>query len=100
MARMSTYEIRFRALAPEDLTDDPARRLREALGTIPGIASALTTERDPSPRIVSGGFTLDVARGMAAAARDSSRFAKEALKVAGIGNARLVELRIQLRQAA
>ena len=36
---------------------------------------------------------------MAAAARDSSRLAKEALKLAGMGDARLVELTIALRQA-
>lgn len=100
MARMSTYEVRFRARAPEDLAEDPAGRLRTALDAMPGITSALPAERDPSPRVVCGEFTLEVARGMAAAARDSSRFAKEALKLAGMGNARLVELRIELRQDA
>jgi hypothetical protein len=37
---------------------------------------------------------------MAAAARDSSRLAKEALKLAGMGDARLVELTIALRQTS
>jgi hypothetical protein len=100
MARLSIYEVRFRAVAPEDLTDDPAGRLRDALADMPGIAAALGAELDPPPRTVSGGFRLEVARGMAAAARDSSRFAKEALKLAGMGDARLIALQIELVQAA
>ncbi len=99
MARLSVYEVRFRARTSEELTDDPAGRLREALTAMPGIAGALGAEYDAALRTVSGAFRLEVARGMAAAARDSSRFAKEALKSAGMGDARLVELHIALRQA-
>jgi hypothetical protein len=98
MARLSVYEVRFRARAPETLADDPAGRLREALVAMPGIAGALGADHDASSRIVSGAFHLEVASGMAAAARDSSRFAKEALKSAGMGDARLVELHIALGQ--
>ncbi len=97
MARLSVYEVRFQARASEALTDDSDRRLREALAAMPGIAGALGAEHDAGLRIVSGAFHLEVAKGMAAAARDSSRFAKEALKSAGIGDARLVELHIALR---
>jgi hypothetical protein len=99
MARLSVYEVRFRALTPVELTDDPADRLREAITAMPGIAVGLGAEHDGAHRIVSGAFRLEVAKGMAAAARDSSRFAKEALKSAGMGDARLVELHIALRQA-
>jgi hypothetical protein len=100
MAPTSIYEVRFRALAPEDLGDDPAGRLRAALASMPGIKKgAIGADHDPPPRTVSGTFTVEVNRGMAVAARDSSRLAKEALKLAGMGDARLVELRIALQMA-
>jgi hypothetical protein len=100
MARLSTYEVRFRALAPGDLGDSPARRLTEALGAMPGITQSLGAEEASPARSVSGAFQVEVARGMAAAARDSSRLAKEALKLAGMGDARLVDLHISLRQVS
>jgi len=98
MARLSVYEVRFRARSADDPADDPASRLRSALAGMPGIARSLGAYHDAGSRTVTGAFQLEVARGMAAAARDSSRFAKEALKLAGMGDARLVELTIALRQ--
>jgi hypothetical protein len=98
MARLSTYEVRFRALAPDDLGENPSGRLTEALETMPGIARALGAEAGTPARSVGGAFRLEVAGGMAAAARDSSRLAKEALKLAGMGDARLVDLQISLQQ--
>ena len=65
---------------------------------MPGIARSLGADHDLASHTVTGAFQLEVARGMAAAARDSSRLAKEALKLAGLGEARLVELTIALRQ--
>ncbi len=41
-------------------------------------------------------FWIDVRLGMADAARDGSRLAKEALKVAGMGEAQLVELAVTM----
>ena len=98
MARMSVYEVRFRARTADELVDDPAGLLRSVLEGMPGIARALGTDKDAIAHTVTGTFQLEVARGMAAAARDSSRLAKEALKLAGMGDARLVELKIALRQ--
>jgi len=98
MARMSVYEVRFRARSADALADDPAWQLGSVLEGMPGIARSLGADHDTGTRIVTGAFQLEVARGMAAAARDSSRLAKEALKLAGMGDARLVELTIALRQ--
>jgi hypothetical protein len=99
MARMSVYEVRFRARSSDVLADDPAGHLRAVLEVMPGIAHSLGADHDAGTRTVAGGFQLEVARGMAAAARDSSRLAKEALKLAGMVDARLVELTIALRQS-
>jgi hypothetical protein len=98
MARLSVYEVRFRARTADELAGDLAVQLRSALDGVPGIARALGADHDAGSRTVTGAFQLEVARGMAAAARDSSRMAKEALKLAGMGDARLVELTIALRQ--
>jgi hypothetical protein len=45
---------------------------------------------------VSATFRIEVRLGMADAARDGSRLAKEALKVAGMGDAQLTELTVAL----
>jgi hypothetical protein len=45
---------------------------------------------------VGATFWIDVRLGMADAARDGSRLAKEALKVAGLGEAQLVELAVTM----
>jgi hypothetical protein len=98
MGRLSIYDVRFRARSSEDLADDAVERLRVQLAGMPGIASAIGADHDPVTGTVGGAFEVQVARGMAAAARDSSRLAKEALKLAGLGEARLVELHIALRR--
>lgn len=100
MARLSVYEVRFRARSADEPVDDPAWQLRSALEGMPGIARSLGADHDTGSHTVTGAFQLEVARGMAAAARDSSRLAKEALKLAGMGDARLVELTIALRQTS
>lgn len=99
MARLSIYEVRFRARSSQELVEDPAGQLGAVLEVMPGIARSLGADHDAGSLTVTGTFELEVARGMAAAARDSSRLAKEALKLAGMGDARLVELTIALRQA-
>lgn len=98
MARLSVYEVRFRARSADELVEDPAGQLRSVLEVMPGIARSVGADHNAGSRTVTGTFQLEVARGMAAAARDSSRLAKEALKLAGMGDARLVELTIALRQ--
>ena len=98
MSRMNVYEVRFRARVTDDLAEDAAGRLCAALEGMPGISRADGASLDHTTGTVRGEFHVEVARGMAAAARDSSRLAKEALKAAGMGDARLVELFIALRQ--
>jgi hypothetical protein len=94
---VNEYRIRFSAQAPGDLEDDAADRLRRALDTMPGTVAVHGATHDADSRTVTGEFRLEVEHGMAAAARDSSRFAKEALKAAGLRDAQLVELWIALR---
>ena len=96
---MGDYLVRFSAVSADPLEEDAARRLATALATTPGLASADGAEQDDSRRRVSGAFSIDVKRGMAAAARDGSRLAKEALNAAGLADAQLVELTITLREA-
>lgn len=97
MARLNVYEVRFRARIGHDWVDDAVDQLRAQLAGMPGIVRALGADHTPADGTVGGVFVVEVARGMAAAARDSSRLAKEALKAAGLGDARLVELSISLR---
>jgi hypothetical protein len=66
---------------------------------MPGILRADGADYDHVSATVGGEFHVEVASGMAAAARVSSRLAKEALQAAGMGDARLVELFIALRQS-
>jgi hypothetical protein len=96
---MNTYEVRFRARLSDALADDAVERLHAALEGMPGISRAAAADHDRLSGTVTGEFEVEVAKGMAAAARDSSRLAKEALNAAGMGEARLVELFIALRQS-
>jgi hypothetical protein len=99
MSRTNFYEVRFRARLADALAEGAVARLRAALEGMPGISRAYGADHDHATHTVSGDFQVEVARGMGAAARDSSRLAKEALKAAGMGDARLVELFIALRQS-
>lgn len=93
----STYLVRFRAREDAELGDDATERLRDALTAMPGIGHVHGTTLDAEHRIVTGEFQVDVTRGIGAASRDGARVAKEALKVAGLPDAQLVELWVGLR---
>jgi hypothetical protein len=64
---------------------------------MPGADGVDGTDQDTRRRRVTATFWIRVRLGMADAARDGSRLAKEALKVAGMGQAQLVELSVSLR---
>lgn len=90
------YRVEFSAVASAALPTDAAARLSEALATMPGTDGLEGTSQDASRRRVSATFWIEVRLGMADAARDGSRLAKEALKVAGMGDAQLTELAVAL----
>jgi hypothetical protein len=90
------YRITFTATSSESLERASAKRLHDALGTMPGADGVEETTQDRRRRRVTAAFRIDVRLGMADAARDGSRLAKEALKVAGLGHAQLVELHVAL----
>lgn len=93
----SDYRVAFTALAGERLAPDAVDRLERALATMPGIDMVDGVERDPLQRRITAIFWIAVGVGMADAARDGSRLAKEALKVAGMADTQLVELAVSLR---
>lgn len=93
---MHEYRVEFSAVATGRLAKDAAARLAEALQSMPGADGFEGSTQDGRRRRVSAVFRLEVRLGMADAARDSSRLAKEALKVAGMGDAQLTELSLVL----
>lgn len=97
MSEESDYRVAFTALASERLPPDAVDRLERALATMPGIDMVDGVERDPLQRRITAIFWIAVRVGMADAARDGSRLAKEALKVAGMADTQLVELAVSLR---
>lgn len=96
---MSDYRVRFTAEAEEPLGPHAAARLADVLDRMPGVGEVEGAQQDDRARRVSAGFWIDVRLGMADAARDGSRLAKEALKGAGMGEAQLVELSVSLGAA-
>jgi hypothetical protein len=90
------YRVDFSAVAAGPLAKDAASRLSAALESMPGADGLEGTNQDGRRRRVSATFRIEVRLGMADAARDGSRLAKEALKVAGMGDAQLTELTVAL----
>jgi hypothetical protein len=90
------YRVEFSAVAGRPLAKDAAARLSQALEAMPGADGLEGTGQDGRRRRVSATFRIEVRLGMADAARDGSRLAKEALKVAGMGDAQLTELAVAL----
>ncbi|HMN98009.1 MAG TPA: hypothetical protein PKD59_01205 [Miltoncostaeaceae bacterium] len=90
------YRIEFSASAGGSIPTDAAARLRSALAAMPGAAGVSDAEQDRRRRRVRATFWIQVRLGMADAARDGSRLAKEALKVAGMGEAQLTELSVRM----
>lgn len=93
----TAYLARFTALAPGELAGDAADRLREAMGTLPGIGAVHGATHDHGARTVTCEFLLSVQQGIADASRDASRLAREALKAADLADAQIVELWVALR---
>lgn len=93
---MHDYRITFSAVSGDELEGDAAERLAEALAQMPGANGVEAVDGDGDRARVTATFWIQVRLGMADAARDGSRFAKEALKVAGMGEAQLVELAVSL----
>jgi hypothetical protein len=90
------YRVAFTAGSSGSIPPDAAARLHAALATMPGAAGVAETGQDRRRRRVTATFWIDVRLGMADAARDGSRLAKEALKVAGMGEAQLTELSVRM----
>jgi hypothetical protein len=65
---------------------------------MPGADGVDETTQDRRRRRVAATYWIQVRLGMADAARDGSRLAKEALKVAGMGDAQLVELAVTMER--
>jgi hypothetical protein len=91
------YRIAFTAVAPRPVDAAAAALLDGALRAMPGIDAVEAIAPDDGQRRVNGAFWIQVRLGMADAARDGSRLAKEALKVAGMADTQLVELSVSLR---
>jgi len=92
---VSAYRVRFRAISGDTLGADAAQRLSAALSSMPGIDGVDNTSTGDDGS-VSATFWIEVRLGMADAARDGSRLAREALKVAGMQVAQLIELSVTI----
>jgi hypothetical protein len=94
---MNDYRVRFTALSDGPLQPDAGSRLAGALEAMPGAERVEEAGQDGRRRRVTATFWIKVRLGMADAARDGSRLAKEALKVAGMEDAQLLELSVSWR---
>ncbi len=94
---MNTYQVRFHARGETALPVDAADLLHRALDDMPGTGRVHGATHDLEQNIVTGEFQVGVEHGIAEAARVATRFAKEALKGAGLGRLQLVELWLALR---
>ena len=90
------YRVMFTASSSTPLAPDSAKRLSAALATMPGASGVDSSAQDRRRRHITATFWIEVRLGMADAARDGSRLAKEALKVAGMGQATLIELSVRM----
>ena len=90
------YRVRFIATSSRTLEKDASERVESALATMPGADGVQGVDQDRRRRRVTATFWIQVRLGMADAARDGSRLAKEALKVAGMGDAQLIELSVTM----
>ena len=93
---LKDFRISFTAVSARGLGKGAGKRLRTALADMPGTDGVNEAGADVHRRRVTATFWIGVRLGMADAARDGSRLAKEALTVAGMGDAQLVELSVSL----
>lgn len=91
------YRIAFTALMTEGLDEGASGALATALRRMPGIERVDAVAGDAGPGRITAVFWIVARLGMAEAARDGSRLAKEGLKVAGLADSHLVELAVSLR---
>lgn len=97
MTESSDYRIAFTALSPTPLAEDACHALAGALATMPGVDGLEGVHIEAGADRVRAVFWIGVRLGMADAARDGSRLAREALTVAGLTHTQLVELSVSLR---
>lgn len=97
---LKDFRITFTAVSARSLGMGAGERLRTALAEMPGAGGVDDAGSDGRRRRVTATFWISVRLGMADAARDGSRLAKEALTVAGLGDAQLVELSVSLTARA
>ncbi len=95
---MNDYRVSFTATSSSPPAPDAAGRLSAALAAMPGADGVEETTQDRRRRRIAAVFWIQVRLGMADAARDGSRLAKEALKVAGMPDAQLVELAVSMQR--
>jgi hypothetical protein len=93
---LKDFRVTFTAESGRALEAGAGERLRTALAQMPGAGGVDDAGADRRRRRVTATFWISVRLGMADAARDGSRLAKEALTVAGMGDAQLVELSVSL----
>ena len=93
---LKDFRISFTAVSARGLGKGAGKRLMTALAEMPGAGGVDEAGADVHRRRVTATFWIGVRLGMADAARDGSRLAKEALTVAGMGDAQLVELSVSL----
>jgi hypothetical protein len=98
MSETSDYRVTFSALSARPLVAGELEALRSSLASMPGIDGVDTVSADADAVQVTAAFWIEVRLGMADAARDGSRLAKEALKVARLADTHLVELSVSLRR--
>lgn len=91
------YRIAFTAESPAGLDTTAVGALSAALRTMPGIERVDAVAAGAGPERITAVFWIVARLGMAEAARDGSRLAKEGLKVAGLAHSQLVELAVSLR---
>jgi hypothetical protein len=95
---VKSYLVRFTAVDARALPSDAGDRLRRAIEVTPGIDSAPAGTAVDGADGLEGAFLIQVRRGIADAARDGSRMAKEALANCGLPDAQLVDFRITLQE--
>jgi hypothetical protein len=94
---MGRYEVGFTATTAEPVDDATVRRVDQVVRGLPGVAMGRRgVEEAEGADGIAGRFVLLAEQGMADAARDASRLAQEALTIAGLSEAELVELSVRL----
>lgn len=93
---MGEYIIRFTAVNAGDLPLDAEARLDAAARSMPGVRMSGEVVADRDARRLEAGFGIPVQQGMAEAARDGGRLAKEILLAARMPDARLVEMVVRM----